>query len=112
MTTKRALKTNPVRMWVCCADCALGSDCGLQTFHRVEDSMETDADFPIGERSPLIEALSPTSVCRRKSTRGSSLTVSDGIRDDGANFKQDQGKREEVSRTYNPSVSTVGFAEI
>lgn len=112
MTCKRGLKTNPVRMWVCRADCALGSDSGLQTFHRVEDSLETDSDFPFGGRSPLTESLSRTSLCRRKSTRGSSFTASDGIRDDTANFKQDQGKREEVSRTYIHSVSTVEFTEI
>ncbi|XP_075868533.1 ATP-dependent translocase ABCB1-like [Nelusetta ayraudi] len=79
----------------------------MQTFHRVEDSLETDSDFPFGGRSPLAESLSRTSLCRRKSTRGSSFTASDGIRDDTANFKQDQGKREE-----DENVPPVSFLKV
>ncbi|KAG7242239.1 hypothetical protein INR49_024285 [Caranx melampygus] len=78
--------------------------------HRLSTIRNADiiAGFQKDEKSPLVKSFSQSSLYRRKSTRGSSMTASEGDRDDKDKFKHDEEKTEEEEETVPP----VSFLEV
>lgn len=69
----------------------------LQTFQKVEDEEGSDSELATGEKSPLINSFSQSSLYRRKSTRDSSFTASEGKKEEKENLDDNQNEIEEVS---------------
>ncbi|KAM8735723.1 ATP-dependent translocase ABCB1 [Acanthopagrus schlegelii] len=67
----------------------------MQTFQKAEDGEEDECEPSAGEKSPLAKTFSHSSIRRRKSTRGSSFTASEGDKDEKDKSKGDQDKTEE-----------------
>lgn len=76
----------------------------LQTFQKADDGEEeSDAD----EKSPLAKQLSDSSLFRRKSTRGSSVT-SDARKEERKSFKKDNDKEQDKDKA--DEVSSVSIS--
>lgn len=69
----------------------------LQSFQKLEDLEDSDYEPWVAEKSQLIKSFSQSSLHRRRSTRGSSFTVSEGTKEEKEQFECDQDNIEEVS---------------
>lgn len=69
----------------------------LQSFQKLEDLEDSDDEPLVAEKSQLIKSFSQSSLHRRRSTRGSSFSVSDGTKEEKEKFECNQANIEEVS---------------
>lgn len=58
----------------------------LQSIQKVEDLQDSDSEVSVIEKSSLIKSFSQSSLHRRKSTRGSSFTISEGTKEEKQKF--------------------------
>ncbi|XP_024123995.1 ATP-binding cassette, sub-family B (MDR/TAP), member 4 [Oryzias melastigma] len=81
----------------------------MQTFQKADDGEEeSDAD----EKSPLAKQLSDSSLFRRKSTRGSSVT-SDARKEERKSFKKDSKKEQDKDKAdEDEDVPAVSFFRV
>ncbi|XP_023256533.1 multidrug resistance protein 1 [Seriola lalandi dorsalis] len=67
----------------------------MQTFEKVEEGEEAEYEPSADEKSPLVKSFSQSSLYRRKSTRGSSMTASEGEKEEKEKVKYGEDKIEE-----------------
>ncbi|KAM6910395.1 ATP-dependent translocase ABCB1 [Xenentodon cancila] len=66
----------------------------MQTFQKVEEE-EEESEVPADEKSPLAKNHTESSLYRRKSTRGSSFTASEGGKEEKEKLKIDKAEEDE-----------------
>ncbi|XP_067366385.1 ATP-binding cassette, sub-family B (MDR/TAP), member 4 isoform X3 [Channa argus] len=75
----------------------------MQTFQQVREGEEADHELSVDEKSLSAKSFSGSSLYRRKSTRGSSFTVSEGGTEEKEKTKHETDKTEEDEKV--PPVS-------
>ncbi|XP_074509784.1 ATP-dependent translocase ABCB1 isoform X1 [Sebastes fasciatus] len=61
----------------------------MQTFEKAKETEEAECEQSADEKSPLVKSLPRSSLRRRKSTRGSSFSASEGDKEVKEKFKDD-----------------------